>query len=598
MSARAVSLLAILGHGLVALTVANLQVVPDREFTPQEATTGDARTHLTITETQGRMSGPGVKPSHVELSFTFVSDSYTECFGEMHVDEVVAASGKRLAATALPMPSAPALMPWQLADSQTDGGSAAMFFGSWSGDLPALDIYTVRGSVGLVPRMQVRMADVRPADFGAWLSLGTQSGAVRVTNGSTRLLIDFTQESRSLISALFAFDALGNPLPVPSFQFSPDSVSLSLDAGLVKLVRILFIDPTTEKRVPFEFTRTWSPQPSPWAWNGKLVPASRPPVTRVLPSCSLADLVRDHPERGGSGTSPAGPSSGTPDREYLDALLLLAAGCQRDCEEFLSLREDRVRTHADLAFLQGTLQRSRFDVQGAAPWFQLSAALDPTSVRARCCGLVQALDGDTATEKDLGDLVALARSTPSDPLLFWLVGIECRQHHATDVGIWAYTALLRQMSPGPALLHQTFANLLDEAGRSEEALPHRHITIALEDAPWSESGLGDTLERLERYADAAKAYEAAVHLDPTNADNWSRWGEALAFSGDDAGAAGKAGKALALDPTNLKGLADQVVVAEHENDARDAIAKLKHILSVYPTEPWALAELQRLSGSP
>ena len=54
-----------------------------------------------------------------------------------------------------------------------------------------------------------------------------------------------------------------------------------------------------------------------------------------------------------------------------------------------------------------------------------------------------------------------------------------RALNLNEQGCRYYERLLKQLDVGPVLVHQTYANLLDEVGRSVDALPHRELAVKL-----------------------------------------------------------------------------------------------------------------------
>jgi tetratricopeptide (TPR) repeat protein len=127
-------------------------------------------------------------------------------------------------------------------------------------------------------------------------------------------------------------------------------------------------------------------------------------------------------------------------------------------------------------------------------------------------------------------------------MLLWMVAVQCRALHKNKVGIERYGALLKLIDdggklPGPVLVHQTFANLLDEVGRSADALPHREMAVKLEPEAWSYDGLGDTLSDLHRYKEADAAFAKSTSMEPGDAMYWRNWVISMRERGDTDGAA-------------------------------------------------------------
>ena len=63
----------------------------------------------------------------------------------------------------------------------------------------------------------------------------------------------------------------------------------------------------------------------------------------------------------------------------------------------------------------------------------------------------------------------MVENHPADPLLRWMMAIQCRSRGDNEKGVVHFAKLLEQWSPGPVLVHQTYANLLDNLDQYEEA---------------------------------------------------------------------------------------------------------------------------------
>jgi tetratricopeptide (TPR) repeat protein len=134
----------------------------------------------------------------------------------------------------------------------------------------------------------------------------------------------------------------------------------------------------------------------------------------------------------------------------------------------------------------------------------------------------------------------------------WMLAVQCRNWNRNQEGADAYEVLLERWHPGPALVHQTYANLLDELKRYNDALAERYLVVAMEPAPWSYDGLGNTLQHLNRFDESCAAHEIAVRLDPTSSLYFSNWAIALNGKGDFDGAIEKCKRALQLQPTSAR----------------------------------------------
>jgi tetratricopeptide (TPR) repeat protein len=221
---------------------------------------------------------------------------------------------------------------------------------------------------------------------------------------------------------------------------------------------------------------------------------------------------------------------------------LLAAGNQDLAERMLArnlhqARSDGVPLDVEDAFLMAAVTRSRFEVDQADVWFQYvsqSAADTPHRAAAQCMLRLDQADGQISP--DYTALCELSYEDPSDPLLLWLLGIECRSNRLSFEGVRHYQHLCELWKPGPVLVHQTFANELEDAGQLDQALEHRLIAVKLEPAPWDYDGLGNTLTALKRWREADDAYTHSTGLEPENPLYWRNWYCSMRQRGDAAGA--------------------------------------------------------------
>lgn len=161
-------------------------------------------------------------------------------------------------------------------------------------------------------------------------------------------------------------------------------------------------------------------------------------------------------------------------------------------------------------------------------------------------------------EQSFDRLRALVSEHPDDPLLLWVMGIQCRDYFVrfcrtthSEEGAAAYQRLAQLLPQGPVMLHQTYANILaEELKRYADALPHRETAVRLAPTSWAYEGLGNTLSQLKRYEEAYAAFAAANALAPRNAHVLSSWGRALAAAGRLDAAADKYRESSERNPAN------------------------------------------------
>jgi tetratricopeptide (TPR) repeat protein len=226
---------------------------------------------------------------------------------------------------------------------------------------------------------------------------------------------------------------------------------------------------------------------------------------------------------------------------YKQAIDLLSAGKQSDAEQVVFAG---LKAQPDLktAFFLAVLIRSRFEVVAADELFGKVVKADPNSLEGQTAARVVAVDSDQDTESNFAALDKLASDHPNDPLILWMVGVECRQLHKNRIGIDRYQKLLEIFDPGPVLVHQTYGNLLLDDGQAQAALAQYDIAIKMEPAPWDYNCRGNALMCLQRYDDADAAYKQSTELDPDYELAWMNWAKLCDARGDTQGAAEKRAK--------------------------------------------------------
>ena len=238
---------------------------------------------------------------------------------------------------------------------------------------------------------------------------------------------------------------------------------------------------------------------------------------------------------------------------YAWAIRLLSAGKQAAAEgvirESLDGAADRKgKLDTEEVFLLAVMTRSRFEIEEAAPLLDYVNQTAPKSVHGRAAGYIRQLDTkEPSVEDSFKSLQELAAQKPADPLLIWMVGVQCRSLNRNEIGVAAYAELCKLWNPGPVLVHQTYANMLDELEQYDEALIHRQLAVKLEPAPWSLDGLGLTLTALKRWEEADAAYAKTTQMAPQSARYWRHWASSKSERGDADGAAKMAAKAQQLE---------------------------------------------------
>ena len=199
-------------------------------------------------------------------------------------------------------------------------------------------------------------------------------------------------------------------------------------------------------------------------------------------------------------------------------------------------------------FFLGVCTRSRFEIPQAAPLLKYVSTMAPTTVMGRAAAYVLKLDGGNGdVEATFRSLDELSGQNPNDPLVLWMVAVECRSLKKPAIGVKRYAKLCEQWNPGPVLVHQTYANLLDDLGKFRESLLHRELAVKLEPAGWSYDGLGNTLGYLKRFDEADEAHRHATEMEPNRPQYWRNWAHEKTRRGDTAAAAALEAKAAQLE---------------------------------------------------
>lgn len=262
-------------------------------------------------------------------------------------------------------------------------------------------------------------------------------------------------------------------------------------------------------------------------------------------SAVLAIGIRSAGADAAPATAPAKPAAST----LSQAMKLVIAGDQSGAEHLLERSIGAAVDSGDSpdveeVFLAAVLTRSRFQIEEAAPAFDYVRRASPETSHGQAANYILLLDQRAPRlERNFRLLQELADRKPADPLLLWMLGVQCRSLERNEIGVVAYAQLCKAWDPGPVLVHQTYANLLDALARYEESLVHRQLAVKLDPKAWSYDGLGNTLTALKRWKEADEAYARATEMAPDRSRYWLNWSISLRARGDAAGAARLAEKA-------------------------------------------------------
>ncbi|MEX2115077.1 MAG: tetratricopeptide repeat protein [Pirellulales bacterium] len=218
-----------------------------------------------------------------------------------------------------------------------------------------------------------------------------------------------------------------------------------------------------------------------------------------------------------------------------------------------------VRPAQSALFLFACCTRSRFAIESASPFFNVVWMLDHKTPAAKCAYYMMAMDSQqlrnepaAVVDRVFRDLRKLADAHPDNLMIRWMLAVQCRNWNRDEEGAEAYKLVLARWQPGPALVHQTYANLLDNLKRYDEALAERYLVVKMEPASWSYDGLANTLDNLSRFDESCEIHEIAVRMGPGRSLNWSNWAVALNGQGKHEEAIEKCQRALHLDAQNWR----------------------------------------------
>ena len=324
-------------------------------------------------------------------------------------------------------------------------------------------------------------------------------------------------------------------------------------------------------------------------------------VVLVLGLSSLAGSApASGPERGPAATQP----ELLPDEQidplpaadaYARMIDWIAAGKQSEAEQILRHLAATYPNDQKIAFAAAVLERSRFDIEGARPLLLHAQSLDPKSDLGHCAADMLAIDARKRVGPAFADLSKTANQQNADPMILWLGGIASRTLNQNAAGAECYRNLLKQWNPGPVLVHQTFANLLDELHQYDEALVHRAVAVKMEPSGWSAEGLALTLWHLKRYDEADKAFAASLEFSPSAGSYYDAWADMLLEQGHFDDAVDRCRSALKIDDHDLHALNTWGRILARKKDYDGAAAKFSECLRLEPRYYFALNNLAEIS---
>jgi hypothetical protein len=196
-------------------------------------------------------------------------------------------------------------------------------------------------------------------------------------------------------------------------------------------------------------------------------------------------------------------------KAYYYTLSAWSAGSQVKTDALLDRDVKRFPSDQRLAFFHAASVRSRFAPSFANPLFGHVIAMNSTSPLGKCAHDIIELDNGHGEAYNFSDLLNISRNHPKDPIILWMVAIQCRSHNQPDLGIICYKTLLGLIhGPGPSQIHQDYAYLLDQAGNHETALSQRDLAFKLDPNPSNCKSLARSLDKLGRHGKADQLRKA------------------------------------------------------------------------------------------
>ncbi len=153
-----------------------------------------------------------------------------------------------------------------------------------------------------------------------------------------------------------------------------------------------------------------------------------------------------------------------------------------------------------------------------------------------------------------------------------------------------------QVSESDYLSHMNLGVVLDDAGRSAEALPHLQRAVALRKDPLYQFNLANTLSHLGRYAEAIPYYRGAVRLQPDFPTAHNNLAIALSNTGDWTGAGRQFQLAVNQDPDYAGAYYNLGLVQLNAGRSAEAAASFRRTLELDPNHTGAKEQLRQLQG--
>lgn len=298
----------------------------------------------------------------------------------------------------------------------------------------------------------------------------------------------------------------------------------------------------------------------------------------------------------GVGTLHAADATNTLSIESIDksTMDLLTAGNQSQAETDLNGLGSPFKDNQHILFMRACLARSRFLNADAMQIFFLAVLNDPYSLEGMASYWVTQIDRKIHLLESYQKLKSLSDGNSSNPWLQWLLAIEDRALDFKSDGIVRYQNLLAVFKPGPVLMHQTLANLLDESGRFEEALEERKMALSEEERSWSLDGMAITLANLKRYEESFDFSKRAIAMAPNDANILLNYAIDLWHGGRIDAAVEQIGLVIGKNQKWEKPWFVWGQILIDQGRTAEAVEKFKKVVQLNPKHSGALEALSKL----
>jgi tetratricopeptide (TPR) repeat protein len=160
--------------------------------------------------------------------------------------------------------------------------------------------------------------------------------------------------------------------------------------------------------------------------------------------------------------------------------------------------------------------------------------------------------------------------TGDNPMAEFNLAVSLDERGAKEEALKSYEKALR-LNPQLQEAHKALADLLNELGKTNEAIVHYRAALRIRERPETHENLGALLVKLGRIDEAMIHYEAAARLDPHDGRSQYLMAKALLRQGRSDQAVERFHEALRRDPDNLQALVylARVLAASHDPRIRN-----------------------------